>query len=112
MQHLAHEALEALKPEGLDLDILPIPQFDQIYYKTTTSTLDESRLRRPTTEDPVLILHSSGAYLASATTPQLNHFAGSTAFPKPIYSTTKQFLEYGMLPCKPLPTSLDVLTDT
>ncbi|VDB85562.1 unnamed protein product [Peniophora sp. CBMAI 1063] len=83
MRHLASEASETLKQEGLDLTTLPIPRFDEIYFKDSESVLDERRLRRPSTDDPVLILHSSG----------------STAFPKPIYSNTKQFLEYGMLPC-------------
>ncbi|KZV64362.1 acetyl-CoA synthetase-like protein [Peniophora sp. CONT] len=82
MQHLVHEASEMLKQDGLNLDALPIPQFDQVYFKDSVSSLDEGRLRRPSADDPVLILHSSG----------------STAFPKPIYSNTKQFLEYGTTP--------------
>ena len=60
MQHLAQEASEALKDQGLDLDVLPIPQFDQIYYKSSESALDVARLRQPTADDPVLVLHSSG----------------------------------------------------
>lgn len=66
MQHLALEASDILKQESMDLTLLPIPQFDQIYYKDSASTLDEGRLRRPSADDPVLILHSSGAsYVAS-----------------------------------------------
>lgn len=60
IQHLSHEASEILKQEGSDLNLLPIPQFDQIYYKDSAPALDEGRLRRPSADDPVLILHSSG----------------------------------------------------
>ncbi|KAJ3566240.1 hypothetical protein NP233_g7123 [Leucocoprinus birnbaumii] len=80
MQSCALEACAILKSEGIDVHILPMPQFEDMYGQ------DNLTNRLPVVKnllDPiVLMIHSSG----------------STARPKPIPFSSSRFIKWGMLP--------------
>lgn len=80
MQRLAQQAIEILAKEGTDVEILNLPQFEDIYNDNNDFQDVEPGPIGPDTT--VLILHSSG----------------STAFPKPIKIINRNFLQWGILP--------------
>ncbi|KZV70075.1 acetyl-CoA synthetase-like protein [Peniophora sp. CONT] len=82
MQKLAQGAREMLVQDGLQVHLMPMPHFEVLYSSESETVLDEKRLRKPERGEPVLILHTSG----------------STSYPKPTYSNTQQYIEYGTTP--------------
>lgn len=56
-QRLAQSAAEILSKEGIDLEILPIPLFEDLFNGTDC---EEVQLVKVDSSRPALILHSSG----------------------------------------------------
>ncbi|OSD00720.1 acetyl-CoA synthetase-like protein [Trametes coccinea BRFM310] len=77
MQRLAQEAIEMLKKDGRELELLPMPTFEDMYGPGGDDELVPMGKVSP--DKTCLILHSSG----------------STAFPKPIRFLDKNFRKWG-----------------
>ncbi|KXN82193.1 Polyketide synthase HetM [Leucoagaricus sp. SymC.cos] len=80
MQRLASDACTLLENEGIDVHILPVPQFNDLYNQDKSCS--ELAPVRSSPDPVVLILHSSG----------------STAQPKPVPFLDSNFLKWGLLP--------------
>lgn len=80
MQRLALDACTLLKSEGIDVHILPAPQFEDLYNQDSSVT--QLAPVRSSPDPEILILHSSG----------------STAQPKPIPFLSSNFVKWGLLP--------------
>ncbi|KAI0314196.1 acetyl-CoA synthetase-like protein [Amylostereum chailletii] len=78
-QRLSHEAADVLASDGYELQILPVPQFPDLY--NNNDQLEDFQPRTMDADHPVLILHTSG----------------STAFPKPIRMTNRNFMKWGFV---------------
>ncbi|KAI0651021.1 acetyl-CoA synthetase-like protein [Trametes meyenii] len=79
MQRIANEAKEILETEGYEINLVPLPKFDDFYDGHDESVSIEMG---PVREDkPAIILHSSG----------------STSFPKPITLLHRNFTRWGFL---------------
>nr|UXY92114.1 ATP/NADPH-dependent carboxylic acid reductase [Trametes cinnabarina] len=78
MQRLAHEAIELLQKDGRELELLPMPSFEEMYGQAGG---DDALvpMGNVSPDRTCLILHSSG----------------STAFPKPIKFLDKNFKRWG-----------------
>ncbi|XP_006456444.1 hypothetical protein AGABI2DRAFT_211390 [Agaricus bisporus var. bisporus H97] len=88
MQRLASEVGARLKDEGIIINIIPAPQFSDLYNEDSTY---RELLPMKNSSDPVtIILHSSG----------------STAQPKPISIRNRNFLQWG---CHPYYGDIDVV---
>ncbi|KAL1943361.1 hypothetical protein VTO73DRAFT_4436 [Trametes versicolor] len=77
MQRLAHETIELLAKDGLALDLLPMPTFEDMYGPGGDDAFVPMGEVSP--DQTAIILHSSG----------------STAFPKPIKFLDKNFRKWG-----------------
>ncbi|OSD00742.1 acetyl-CoA synthetase-like protein [Trametes coccinea BRFM310] len=77
MQRLAHEAKEILAKEGYEIDLLPLPEFRDLY-NDSHDGLDIA-MASQSEERTCLILHSSG----------------STSFPKPVPFSHRHFTRWG-----------------
>ncbi|KAI0830379.1 acetyl-CoA synthetase-like protein [Trametes gibbosa] len=80
MQRLAHDAIELLRKDGRELDLIPMPTFEDMYGPGGDEALVPMGKVSP--EKASIILHSSG----------------STAFPKPIKFLDKNFKKWGSFP--------------
>ncbi|KAL1938320.1 hypothetical protein VTO73DRAFT_11771 [Trametes versicolor] len=79
MQRNAHEAKEQLAKEGYELNILPLPQFRDLYNESDDGL--GIKMGPIGADKPAVILHSSG----------------STSFPKPISLTHRSLTRWGFL---------------
>ncbi|KAI0772397.1 acetyl-CoA synthetase-like protein [Trametes elegans] len=77
MQRLAHDAVELLAKDGLELELLPMPTFEDMYGPGGDDALVPMGKVHP--DKTAIIIHSSG----------------STAFPKPIKFLDKNFRKWG-----------------
>ncbi|KAH7912516.1 hypothetical protein BJ138DRAFT_785575 [Hygrophoropsis aurantiaca] len=79
MQRLSKEAIEALAKEGYSVETISMPQFSDLY---TQGEPEPVVLRTIGLDATAIIMHSSG----------------STAFPKPIRMSNRNFIRWGILP--------------
>ncbi|KAH7912513.1 hypothetical protein BJ138DRAFT_785417 [Hygrophoropsis aurantiaca] len=79
MQRLSKEAIEALAKEGYSVETILMPQFSDLY---TQGEPEPVVLRKIGLDATAIIMHSSG----------------STAFPKPIRMSNRNFIQWGILP--------------
>ncbi|TBU53497.1 acetyl-CoA synthetase-like protein [Dichomitus squalens] len=79
MQRIAHEAKEQLANDGYEVELLPLPEFTDLYNDGPEPDIPMSRI---VPDKPALILHSSG----------------STSFPKPITILHRTFSQWGYTP--------------
>ncbi|KAH9851221.1 acetyl-CoA synthetase-like protein [Lenzites betulinus] len=77
MQRLAHEAIELLRKDNYELELIPMPSFEDLYGPGGDDALVP--MGKVSHENVAIILHSSG----------------STAFPKPIKFLDKNFKKWG-----------------
>jgi acyl-coenzyme A synthetase/AMP-(fatty) acid ligase len=84
MQSLIHDAVELLSKDGYSITILSMPKFEQIYDDSDAPMPDDVHIRPFSFNETALILHSSG----------------TSAFPKPIRTTNKTFVNFGVNLCK------------
>ncbi|OCH89652.1 acetyl-CoA synthetase-like protein [Obba rivulosa] len=77
MQRLSHQAQETLRAEGHHLELVPMPQFGDLYNESNEG--QDVQMGKLSIDNTILILHSSG----------------STAFPKPITLKGHNFLQWG-----------------
>ncbi|RPD70255.1 acetyl-CoA synthetase-like protein [Lentinus tigrinus ALCF2SS1-7] len=80
MQRLAEEAKEELTKEGYDVELLPMPEFGQLYNEDDVP--DDVKMGILRGDDQAVIIHSSG----------------STSFPKPIPITHRNLARWAFAP--------------
>ncbi|KAJ2927495.1 hypothetical protein H1R20_g9600, partial [Candolleomyces eurysporus] len=86
MQKLAQAARQLL---DRDMPFMDIPSFEEIYEQADITEAPPSLHRK--SDETALILHSSG----------------STSFPKPIYLSHRNLIQWGLQPCKQSPSLLN-----
>jgi acyl-coenzyme A synthetase/AMP-(fatty) acid ligase len=84
MQSLIHDAVEILTKDGFSVTILSMPKFEEIYDNSDAPLPEDVHIRPFLYEEPALILHSSG----------------TSAFPKPIWTTNKTLINFSVNLCK------------
>ncbi|KAJ7171136.1 acetyl-CoA synthetase-like protein [Mycena filopes] len=77
---LVNDARALLSKDGLSLDILPMPQYKDLMNMSDVKAMELPQIHN---DDTMLILHSSG----------------TTAFPKPIWTTKKALINLSNIPC-------------
>lgn len=103
LQNLANETMKILGNN--DTTRLPslntIPLFPELYRENDVPNFQLLPVYKPKWDDAAIILHSSGTcYMSiSRLSTQLQCYAGSTAFPKPIVWTHHRYLLLSMVPC-------------
>ena len=85
MRALALEAAELLAKDGYAVELLDIPRFEVLYDKAApASTPKDYQIARASQDDASIILHSSG----------------TSAFPKPIRMSSRNFIAWGSTLCE------------
>lgn len=103
MQRLAHETIELLAKDGLALDLLPMPTFEDMYGPGGDDAFVPMGKVSP--DQTSIILHSSGKHSEALgvawrdSRGLILYLAGSTAFPKPIRFLDKNFRKWGTFVC-------------
>lgn len=103
MQRLAHETIELLAKDGLELELLPMPTFEDMYGPGGDDALVPMGKVSP--DQTAIILHSSGEYSEASgvawrdSRRLILYRTGSTAFPKPIKFLDKNFRKWGTFVC-------------
>lgn len=103
MQRLCSDAQLILKDDGIELNLLPMLQYSQISDEGPDAAhAEEIAFPKLDLERTVCIYHSSGKlcyrypFLVSFGSADLQLYAGSTSFPKPIYIRNRTFLQWTM----------------